>query len=96
MNAIERLKAWVAERRGLTREQQEALDALANQPLREEWLEYCKHWAQAQVWGNTQTPWKAFARWHAVVLATYGPQVEIALDHDGCRLSNGQFYPYPK
>lgn len=95
MNPIEIVKSWLAERRGVTPEQQAALDALANRPLNEEWLEYCKYWAQSRVWGNKETPWKAFAKWHAAVLAAYGPQVEIALDSDGCRLSNGQFYPYP-
>lgn len=99
MNPIEIVKGWLAERAAskstVTPEQQAALDYLDNQPLREEWLEYCKHWAQARVWGKTCTPFKAFGVWHAAVLAAYGPQVEIMMDHDGCRLSNGQFYPYP-
>lgn len=96
MNAIEIVKNWLAERVGFSKPQLESMDALENQPLREEWLEYCKHWAQARVWGKKETPWKAFTQWHAAVLAAYGPEIEIALDHDGCRLSNGQFYPYPK
>lgn len=95
MNPIERLKTWVAERTGYSRQQLDAMDALDNQPLKAAWLEYCKHWAQAKAWGQV-TPWKAFGLWHQTVLAAYGPDIGIAMDEDGCRLSNGQFYPYPK
>lgn len=96
MNAIERLKTWLAERTGFSKPQLDSMDALENRPLNDEWLEYCRHWAQAQVWGHKGTPFKAFHHWHKTVLAAYGPTIEIAMDTDGCRLSNGQFYPYPK
>lgn len=96
MSVLDIVKGWIATRTGFTKPQLDSMDALDNQPLRAEWIAYCEVWAAYRARGGKDNPFKAFILWHYAVLAAYGPEVQIELSPEGCRLSTGDFYPYPK